>query len=183
MENNLIAAALRAGAHAATVIAGESIVLSDTFREICRTGGCGGYGRCWVCPPYIGEIQPLMEKVRSYPKALWYQSVGTIEDSFDFEGMMAAGKHHAQLSQRIQAAVQELLPEGFLHLSCGGCHLCKRCTAVDGKPCRFPEQALHPMEGYGVDVYRTTKPTHLRYQNGPNTVTYFGMILYKEESR
>ena len=182
MENNLIAAALQAGAFKATILSGEKIVLSESFREICRTGGCGAYGRCWVCPPYIGEIQPLMETVRSYPKALWYQSVGNIEDSFDFEGMMAAGHAHAQLSQRIQQAVEGLLPEGFLHLSCGGCHLCDKCTAIDGKPCRFPGKVLHPLEGYGVDVYQTTKDTPLKYSNGQNTVTYFGMILYKEET-
>lgn len=182
MENNLIAAALQAGAFKATILSGEKIVLSESFREICRTGGCGAYGRCWVCPPYIGEIQPLMAKIRSYPKALWYQSVGNIEDSFDFEGMMAAGHAHALLGQRIQAKAEDIIGGEFLHLSCGGCHLCDKCTAIDGKPCRFPGKALHPLEGYGVDVYQTTKDTPLKYSNGQNTVTYFGMILYKEET-
>lgn len=179
MEQTLIDAALAAGAARAVILPGERIVLSDTFREICRTGGCGAYGRCWVCPPHIGEIHDLMAKVRSYPKALWYQSVGKIEDSFDFEGMMAAGKAHAQLGQRIQMAVEALLPEGFLHLSCGGCHLCEKCAAIDAQPCRFPGKALHPMEGYGVDVYQTTKDTALKYINGQNTVTFFGMILFQ----
>lgn len=182
MENNLIAAALDAGAYKATVLSGDAIVLSDTFRDICRTGGCGSYGRCWVCPPYIGDIHALMETVRQYPKALWYQSVGTIEDSFDFEGMMAAGKAHAQLSQRIQAAAKALLTGDFLHLSCGGCHLCDQCAARENLPCRFPDKALPPMEGYGVDVYQTTRHTDLKYINEQNTVTYFGMILFKEDT-
>ena len=181
MENNLVFAALNAGAYKATILTREQIVLSESFREICRTGGCGGYGRCWICPPYIGEIRELMAKVRQYPKALWYQSVGNIADSFDFEGMMDAGKAHAQLSQRVQKAAEGLLPGEFLHLSCGGCHLCDKCAAVDGEACRFPEKALHPMEGYGVDVYQTTKDTELKYINGQNTVTYFGMILFEEE--
>ena len=179
MKNNLISLALNAGAYKATILGREQIVLSDTFREICRTGGCGAYGRCWVCPPYIGEIHDLMEKVRAFPKALWYQSVGEIEDSFDFEGMMAAGRAHAQLSQRIQGT---LPPGEYLHLSCGGCHLCDKCAAQEGQPCRFPEKALHPVEGYGVDVYQTTKETELKYINGQNTVTYFGMVLFKEEN-
>lgn len=179
MEQKLVNAALEAGAHKAIMLPVEKIVLSDTFREICRTGGCGAYGRCWVCPPHIGEIHELMDKVRSFPKALWYQSIGTIEDSFDFEGMMAAGRDHALLGQRIQKAAQEVLSGEFLHLSCGGCHLCDKCAAVDGQPCRMPGKALHPMEGYGVDVYRTTKDTDLKYINGQNTVTFFGMILFQ----
>ena len=179
MENNLASIALEAGAYKATILSREQIVLSDTFREICRTGGCGAYGRCWVCPPHIGEIHDLMDKVRAFPKALWYQSVGKIEDSFDFEGMMAAGHAHALLGQRIQ----EALPSGeYLHLSCGGCHLCEKCAAIENQPCRFPEKALHPVEGYGVDVYQTTKETELQYINGQNTVTYFGMVLFKEEN-
>lgn len=179
MEQKLVKAALAAGAHKAIMLPAETIVLSDTFREICRTGGCGAYGRCWVCPPHIGEIHELMAKVRAFPKALWYQSVGTIEDSFDFEGMMAAGRDHALLGQRIQAAAEELITGEFLHLSCGGCHLCEKCAAVEGKPCRMPDKVLHPMEGYGVDVYQTTKDTDLKYINGQNTVTFFGMILFQ----
>lgn len=178
MEQKLLNAALDAGAAKAVLLPVEKIVLSDTFREVCRTGGCGAYGRCWVCPPHIGEIHRLMEKVRSFPKALWYQSVGTIEDSFDFEGMVAAGRAHALLGQRIQKAAQGLISGEFLHLSCGGCHLCEKCAAIEGQPCRMPGKALHPLEGYGVDVYQTTRDTDLKYINGRNTVTYFGMVLF-----
>ena len=34
------------------------------------------------------------------------------------------------------------------------------------------------MEGYGIDVYNTCKPTALKYINGQNTVTYFGIVLF-----
>ena len=43
-------------------------------------------------------------------------------------------------------------------------------------------RALPPMEGAGIDVYRTTKSTDLKYINGANTVTFFGLLLYKEEA-
>jgi len=32
-----------------------------------------------------------------------------------------------------------------------------------------------------VDVYKTTKPTSLRYINGQNTVTYFGMVCLEDK--
>ena len=67
-----------------------------------------------------------------------------------------------------------------MHLSCGGCHLCERCVKPSGEPCRKPDQALPSLEGYGVDVYQTVRNTTLRYINGTNTVTYFGMILFEE---
>lgn len=180
LENKLISAALEAGAAKATVIAQSQIVLSESFRKICESNQCGGYGKCWMCPPHIGQIGDLMDRVRAYPKALWYQSIASIEDSYDIEGMFAAGEAHAWLSQRIQAAVSPLLSGPFLHLGTGGCHLCSVCAKATEEPCRMPDKALSSLEGYGVDVYNTTKDTALQYINGQNTVTYFGMVLFSE---
>jgi hypothetical protein len=36
------------------------------------------------------------------------------------------------------------------------------------------------LEGYGVDVYKTTMGTDLKYINGADTGTYFGMVLLSE---
>ena len=36
------------------------------------------------------------------------------------------------------------------------------------------------LEGYGIDVFNTTKDTPLKYINGENTVTYFGIVLLTE---
>ncbi len=168
--------ALSCGAAKATLIGQEQIVLSAMFRGICEGNGCGNYGRCWMCPPDIGDVEALMARVRLFPRALLYQSIATIEDSFDIEGMFAAGRAHAQLSQRIQ----KRLPAGekTLHLTCGGCRLCETCAKREDQPCRHPELALPSMEGCGVDVYNTVKDTPLRYINGQNTVTYFGMVLF-----
>jgi predicted metal-binding protein len=176
-REKLLRAVLDAGAAKAAYVAQSQIVLSASFRAICETNQCGGYGRCWMCPPFIGEIEPLMDRVRSFSGGLLYQTIATIEDSFDIEGMFEAGRVHAQVSQRIQSAVQPLIDTEFLHLSCGGCHLCDVCAKRSDQPCRHPDQALTSLEGYGVDVYNTTSSTDLKYINGQNTVTYFGMIL------
>lgn len=179
-RNNLINAALTAGAAKAAIIDAAQIVLSAEFRGICETNQCGGYAKCWMCPPYIGPIGELMEKVRSYPKALLYQTIFEIEDSYDIEGMFEAGAKHAQVSQSVQQEMVPLIGKPFLHLTCGGCHLCPTCAKRSEEPCRFPGKALPSLEGYGVDVYQTVKDTPLKYINGQNTVTYFGMVLFSE---
>lgn len=173
---------LDCGATKAAIIQQDQIVLSASFRDVCRDGMCGGYGRCWMCPPDIGDIEPLMEAVRSYPQGILYQTIGTIEDSYDFEGMREIGKRHEEIGIQIQKTVSGLLKAPFLHLSCGGCRLCERCARLDDLPCRHPDLALPPMEGYGIDVYNTTSSTDLKYINGTNTVTYFGLVLFQEES-
>lgn len=180
LNETLIQTARNAGAFKAAIIKQNQIVLSKEFRSICATNQCGGYGRCWVCPPELGDIETLIQEVRQYPLGLWYQSVAQIEDSFDIEGMFAAGEAHAWLSQRLEASITPILKKNHLHLTCGGCHLCPTCAKITGEPCRRPGQALASLEGYGIDVYQTTCSTDLRYINGPNTVTYFGMILFQD---
>ena len=83
---DLVQAVLEAGAVKAALIGAEDIACSESFREICENNQCGCYGRCWVCPPEIGEIRELMAQVKTYPKGLLYQTIGTLEDSFDVEG-------------------------------------------------------------------------------------------------
>jgi len=175
-------AAIESGVSKAEIISHEQIVLSDEFRKLCEDNTCGNFGRCWMCPPFIGPIHDLMERVRRYSHGLLYQTISPLEDSFDVKGMFKAAEHHAQVSQRLHKAIKTLLSGVFLHLSCGGCHLCEKCAKIDGQSCYFPEEAFSSMEGYGIDVYNTTIKTTLKYVNGNNTVTYFGIVLYGEHN-
>lgn len=171
--------AMEYGAKGAVVIPAEKIVLDPQFRDICRRNSCGRYGRCYMCPPDLGEMEDLMAKVRAYPQALVYQSVWPLEDPFDFEGMMEGGAGHQKLSAKLHKNAKALLQKEFLHLS-SGCRLCERCAKLDDLPCRHPEEALGAVEGHCIDVSSTIKGTGLKYINGENTVTYFGMILFAE---
>lgn len=170
--------AAECGAKKAAIIDAKTIVLSADFRKICESNGCGNYGRCYMCPPLVGDIHALMAKVRAYPKAMLYQTIGRLEDSFDIEGMTLAAMEHAQVSRRLQQRITDLRQEGVLHLTCGGCRLCETCALAHGQPCRHPGWPLPSLESYGIDVYNTTKDTELKYINGPNTVTFFGMVLW-----
>ena len=110
-----------------------------------------------------------------------YQNIYEIEDSFDIEGMFEAKKSHHRVAQKIQEAVKPLLGDSYLHLEAGGCGVCERCAKRDQLPCRFPEKALPSLEAYGIDVYNTASHAGLKYVNGQNTITYFGMLLLQEE--
>lgn len=177
-HEELVQLALQAGAAKAVIIPQEKIVLSAVFRDICASNTCGGYGKCWMCPPDIGPVEELMKQVQRYSFGLLYQTIGQLEDSFDLEGINEATRVHTRTSQKLQQLIAPRMEEEFLHLSCGGCHLCERCAKQDDQPCRQPDRALSSMEGYGIDVYNTTKGTGLKYINGPDTVTYFGMVLF-----
>lgn len=180
-DKQLVAAALEAGATKAQVIEQDQVVLSEQFAEICASNACGQFGRCYMCPPDVGDIQQLMARVRAYSHGLVYQTISPLEDSYDWEGMQAASSNHARLSQRLRGMLAALLPDDSLHLTCGGCGLCDTCAKVTGEPCRYPQDAMPSVESYGVDVYNTVKGTQLKYINGQNTVTFFGMVLFTRD--
>jgi predicted metal-binding protein len=176
--NTIIKLALDHGAGKAAFLLGKDIVLDTMFRDICKSNGCGNYGKCYMCPPDVGEIGELIEKARTFSNAVMYQAVYAIEDSFDFEGMQEAGKAFNLCARRIQEKAKEIFQVPFLHLAAGGCRVCETCAKRDDLPCRYPNEALASLESYGVDVYRTSARAGLKYTNGANTVTYFGMLLF-----
>ena len=178
--NDIMQMALDAGMTHAAIISQSDITYDTVFRDICASNSCGNYGMCHMCPPDIGDINTLIAAAKGYTAAVLYQTISEIEDSYDFEGMMDAGKHHSDCSQQLRESLENAKYSNVLHLSCGGCRVCDRCSKRDQLPCRFPEKALASLEAYGMNVYETSSHAGLKYVNGPNTVTYFGIVLVKE---
>ena len=147
------------------------------FRALCEKNTCGFYGACWTCPPDAGTLDELIARVRGYERALVFQTVYPLEDSFDIEGMHEASVRHNRLVQAVQAAAKASGEDCFV-LGAGACGACNTCTKREGKPCRSPERAVVSLEACGVDVSQLAKLAELKYINGANTVTYFGVLLY-----
>lgn len=165
------------GAQAARVIDAGEVVLDRSFRDMCAANYCGVYGKCWMCPPDVGEIDVLMDEVKKYSYALVYQYVGQLEDSFDVEGMADAKKVSYRISASLRSAMNGENMK-CLHLGSGGCGACKKCSKRDGEPCRHPDLAMPSLEAYGINVSKLSEAAQMKYINGPDTVTYFGAVLF-----
>ena len=183
MENKNIfdrleAIALECGCYKAKVIVTEKIETDRAFRDMCAMNSCGVYGKCWMCPPDVGDIDELMAKIRTYSYALVYQNVSELEDSFDFEGMVAAKKSSYKTQRQIRRECEKVGLPKVLYLGSGGCGVCETCTKRDNLPCRFPELATPSLEAYGINVSQLAKAADMKYINGQDTVTYFGAVLF-----
>lgn len=177
-RQTLVQTALQKGAENAAVISVGDIPFRREFRAACEQNTCGKFGRCWMCPPDVGDIDAMIEQAAAYRHALVYQTIGKLEDSFDIEGMEEAAFAHNALAQTLTDAVRPLLGKDMLRLGAGACHVCERCTRMDNEPCRHPDQALASLESYGIAVSELAALCKLKYINGTNTVTYFGAFLY-----
>lgn len=166
------------GADNAQVISASEIVLDRIFRDICASNSCGMYGKCWMCPPDVGDIDTLMSDIQKYDYALVYQKISALEDSFDFEGMVEAKRVFYELTKSLKSTVDASKFSKILHIGAGGCGVCRVCSKKDGKPCRFPDLAIPSLEAYGVNVSKLAASAGMKYINGQNTVTYFGAVLF-----
>jgi predicted metal-binding protein len=178
IETELNEKALDCGAFKTASMKVSDIPFRREFREACKINTCGKYGKNWMCPPEVGDIDELIAKASGYQNAFILQSVGTLEDSFDIEGMQEAGKNHCRM---LQAFFSNLPPSmaGALKLSAGTCKVCDGpCAKTSDEPCRFPEKAMASMEAYGIAVSELAECCGLEYVNGMNTITYFGALLY-----
>lgn len=156
----------------------EQLPFSQEVRDMCAQNACGRHGTNWQCPPGAGALSDLENRAKSYTDALLFNMVYPIEDSYDFEGMMAAKDRFTEICTHLLKAVREVYPDSFV-MGAGGCSLCEKCT-YPNEPCRFPKRAIASMEACGIDVYTTSMNFGFKYINGQNTVTYFGIVFFRE---
>jgi len=156
----------------------KDIPFGEAVRAACEANYCGRYGKCWTCPPGVGDWQELRDQARAYQRALIFTTCTELEDSYDLEGMGEAAAMHSALNDKLRAMLREL-PGTFAFYGAGSCTRCEKCTYPDA-PCRFPELAMRSMEACGMDVVNLSKLCKIHYINGPDTVTYFSAVLFSE---
>lgn len=176
--NTYISQALSHGAAHASIVSVSDITFQPELREACKQNHCGNYDRNWTCPPRIGDIHALINKLKNYTHALIFQTISELEDSFDFEGMVRASNNHQQLVLTLRDYFNQNLQANFLILGAGGCPLCTPCALVTHEPCRHPDEALSSLEAHGIQVSLLAETAHMNYINGANTVTYFGALFF-----
>lgn len=178
MPESLLALAEAAGATHVRVIDPACMQVHADVRQACAVNACGKYGRCWTCPPAVGELDALGARLRSYHIGLLIQNIYHLEDSWDFEGMQEGAHAHNMMMRALARHLHDAGVTAVLPLGCGGCGYCERCTHPDA-PCRAPEHALASIEGYGVDVKQLVEAYGMHYINGVNTVSYVGAVLVR----
>jgi predicted metal-binding protein len=148
--------------------------------KYCEQNACGHFGKNHMCPPAVKDMEAWREEITSFPNAVMITKVYPTSSSYDMKAWLEA---IADFQKRL-VTLKENLTSDFPHrkylvLGAGACSLCKACTYPDGDPCRFPDKALSSVEACGIDVMRLSKNAGVKYNNGKNTVTYLGVVLFQ----
>ena len=105
------------------------------------------------------------------------QTVGTLEDEMDYEGMTDASQRHQKAFLKFYEQLRAQYPD-MLAVGTGGCTQCKTCTYPD-QPCRFPDKMVSSMVAYGMLVSQVCKDNDLPYYYGKCTIAYTACFLLK----
>ena len=144
-------------------------------RDMCAANRCHSYDANWCCPPACGTIEHYAEMIAKHARCYLAQTVGQMEDSFDFETMVETGKLQDERCRDLWPKVKERFPEARF-LASGACTVCEKCTYPDA-PCANPGLRMVSMEAAGLVVNEVCEAAGLPYNHGANTVAYTACVL------
>lgn len=174
--DEIVRMALDAGFSLAAPLDLATIKLYPEVREMCASDKCRAYDRNWTCPPACGTLEECSERIRKYNRGIIVQTLGELEDDFDFEGMAELAKKHNEKFYAFHDVLHGIFSD-VLALGAGGCSRCDSCTYPD-MPCRFPHLALSSMEAYGMIVNEVCTLNGVPYYHGPGKIAYIGCYLF-----
>lgn len=154
----------------------SALTFRPEVREMCASNRCNHYGKTWVCPPACGDLKTISEKAEKYRNGIIVQSVGTLEDDFDYETIEKVSKSHQQRFYSYIAKIKRILRD-ILPMSAGTCTICLSCTYPHA-PCRFPDIAVPSMEAYGLIVSDICSASGINYYYGPKKISFTSCVLF-----
>ena len=154
----------------------KTIQLMPEIREMCAADRCRMYGKNWGCPPAIGGLDILSKKLEGYACGAIFQTVGRLEDDFDYETMVETERKHKEDFTRLYTDLMKSYPD-LLPMPAGACSLCPVCAYPE--PCRFLDRVFPSMEAYGIFVSRLCQLNGFPYSHGPRTVAFDSCILFR----
>ena len=154
----------------------HTIRLRPEVRQMCAADRCQKFGRNWSCPPAIGSLTQIADRLKAYNSGVLLQSTAQLEDDFDIDTMLQAETDHKaalwRLAEHLREQAWEILP-----MPAGSCTYCEVCT-FPSAPCRFPQRMTPSLEAAGVVVSDLCSDNGLPYYYGPLTITYTSAILF-----
>ena len=178
MMEDWVKQALALGFTAAAPVNPAKLTVREDVRAMCAADRCHAYNRNWTCPPACGTLEECSARIARCTSGILVQTMGPLEDSFDYEGMMELEQRHLDQFHKFADLVRKTDPDA-LCLGSGGCRICKTCAHP--QPCRFPSRACSSMEAYGLVVSEACAAGGLAYYYGTGTLAYTACILFRHE--
>ncbi|MCL2819641.1 MAG: DUF2284 domain-containing protein [Oscillospiraceae bacterium] len=153
----------------------STLEFRQDIRDMCNAEKCRSYNKSWSCPPACPSLDEMQEKVKNYTNGIIVQTVGDLEDSLDWDGIMEVGAKHKENFGKMRENLSKKNPK-LLAMGAGECKLCQLCTYPD-KPCRYPDKIEISMEAYGLFVSKVCTDNNIGYNYGQEKIAFTSCFL------
>lgn len=157
----------------------DQILIKEEVRKLCEKNVCGHYGKNYMCPPEVGSLEDFQKRVNAYKKGVLFSQVFKIKSRMDYRNMEEMVETFGENMRAFHIDVKKAGIDGEVY-SAGHCTLCKECAALTEEPCRFPSLSMPSLEAAGIDVVKLSLDSGLTYNNGADSVTMIGLLLYND---
>jgi predicted metal-binding protein len=148
------------------------------IRALCAENKCGNYGKNYTCPPFVGSVSDIRNRLKAYKNGILFQYTEGLDVKQDREGV-----HRTMLDfhERVLELEAEALNAGLKRvwgMIGGNCQLCQPCRAETDEPCLYPDKARMSLESLAIDVLGLLERFGLDNRFHPHRITWTGCILF-----
>jgi len=153
----------------------STLEFRQDIRDMCSADKCRSYNKSWSCPPACPSLDEMQELVKKFKTGIIVQTVGDLEDSMDWDGIMEAGVRHKENFGKMRENLSIKYPN-MLAMGAGECKICNECT-YPHNPCRYPDKMETSMEAYGLFVSKVCKDNNISYNYGQEKFAFTSCFL------
>lgn len=152
---------------------------AETLRDACKANDCGFYGRYWTCPPGVGSIEKVKNKILSYHHGLVLQMLTeAISLTFQPELFSEVSTTFNDMTKLVKAKIEEEVGVDVFMLGMSACRLCEECAYPKAACCCLKEM-VPCISGHCVNVYRLWDSTGYRRANLDET-DFYSVLLWND---
>lgn len=154
----------------------------ERIRKYCYQNLCGHYGKHYMCPPFIGTIEEIKDKLGRYNKAILVRYTQKINVKGDIKKVEKTKVDFHMKILKIEKYLEEknIVSWGLIG---GNCSLCFECKAINNIPCKHPKKARPSLESLGIDVQKLLDNFGLDNKFYLDKVVWTGCILINDKNK
>jgi predicted metal-binding protein len=155
------------------------LIPEEGIRKYCYENICGNYGKHYMCPPLIGTVEEIKNKLKLYNKAILLR----YSEEVDVKNNRKKVKRtKIDFHKKILELENFLSQKGIESwgLVGGNCSFCVECKAITNRPCKHPQKARPSLESLGIDVQKLLDNFGLDNRFYPDKIVWTGCILINE---
>lgn len=158
----------------------KNLIVSEKVREACKDNKCGKYGKNYMCPPFIKDIDSFKKEIKEFDFGIILLKESLIENPGNINEMYISAKELHRDILKLEKKIKKLGISKVMGLIGGDCKLCNPCNAaIDKGYCQYPNEARSSLEAMGIDVIKTCKNININIEFKNDRVIWVGLLLIK----